>query len=88
MEESSFDIPAPITFAPGDILLICSDGVWECTNPDGEMFGTGQVDELLQELANRDAAGICDGFLDVLDRFRAGQAPEDDITLLIIKALD
>jgi serine phosphatase RsbU (regulator of sigma subunit) len=52
------------------------------------MFGTGQVDELLQELANRDAAGICDGFLDVLDRFRAGQAPEDDITLLIIKALD
>lgn len=87
MEESSFDIPAPITFAPGDILLICSDGVWECTNPEGEMFGTGQVDELLQELANRDAAGICDGFLDVLDRFRAGQAPEDDITLLIIKAL-
>ncbi|MFO7875392.1 MAG: SpoIIE family protein phosphatase, partial [Desulfovermiculus sp.] len=88
MEESSFDIPDPITFSPGDILLVCSDGVWECTNPQGEMFGAEQVDELLQELADRDAAGICDGFLDVLDRFREGQAPQDDITLLIVKALE
>lgn len=87
MEGSSFDIPAPITFAPGDILLICSDGVWECTNPQGEMFGTERVDMLLQELNGRDADGICNGFLDVLDLFQEGQAPEDDITLLVVKAL-
>ncbi|MFP4429518.1 MAG: SpoIIE family protein phosphatase [Desulfovermiculus sp.] len=88
MEKTSFDIPAPITFSPGDILLACSDGVWECANPRGEMFGTQRVDMLLQDLAGRDANGICNGFLDVLDLFQEGQAPKDDITLLVVKALE
>ncbi|MGM0760493.1 MAG: SpoIIE family protein phosphatase [Thermodesulfobacteriota bacterium] len=85
MEESCFDIPAPLAFAPGDILLLCSDGVWECTDPQGEMFGTERVESLLQDLADRDAAAICEGFLEVLTRFREGEASKDDITLLVIK---
>lgn len=88
MAQSSFETPPPLVFSPGDILLICSDGVWECNDPQGEMFGIPRVEQLLQDLANRDAAGICDGFLDVLARFRNGEQRKDDITLLVIKATE
>ncbi len=86
MEHSTFEAAEPIVFDPGDILLACSDGVWECTNPDGEMFGTERVDSLLLELAEVDADGICRTFLQELEHFRQGEAPNDDITLMVIKA--
>jgi len=52
------------------------------------MFGIPRVEQLLQDLANRDADGICDGFLDVLAQFRKGEQRKDDITLLVIKATE
>jgi sigma-B regulation protein RsbU (phosphoserine phosphatase) len=86
MDNSDFKAALPLTFAPGDILLVCSDGVWECTDPEGNMFGTERVDQLLQDLADKDAKTICQEFIHTLEQFRKEEPPKDDITLMVIKA--
>jgi sigma-B regulation protein RsbU (phosphoserine phosphatase) len=75
------------TLAPGDILLACSDGVTECRNSRDEEF---DVRRLSAAAAAAASAGASAGSMlfstlgAVLD-FAAGNAPEDDLTLLVLR---
>ncbi len=86
IEEATYDIETSIIFAPGDILLIGTDGIWETRNMDGEMFGTERVTKLLIDLAHLSAEDISRQFQKELDQFRGEHPRDDDITLMIVKA--
>ncbi len=86
IEEAPYDIETPIIFAPGDILLIGTDGIWETQNTTGEMFGTERVTKLLIDLAHLSAEDISRQFQKELDQFRGEHPRDDDITLMIVKA--
>jgi len=72
---------------PGDVLLIGSDGMWEARDPGGAMFGKERVRDILRGNAHAPAAAIIAALLDVLDEFKDGRPVEDDVTLLVIKAI-
>lgn len=71
------------TLAPGDVLLLHSDGVAEAHDPGRQMFGFPRM----RELMTRHAEGqeLIDGLLEALHRF-TGDAweQEDDITLVTL----
>jgi serine phosphatase RsbU (regulator of sigma subunit)/anti-sigma regulatory factor (Ser/Thr protein kinase) len=69
--------------APGDCLLLYSDGLVEAHDPGGEMFGFPRLRTLMAHAAK---ASAIDGLLAELDRF-TGPAweQEDDITLLALE---
>jgi sigma-B regulation protein RsbU (phosphoserine phosphatase) len=67
------------------IILIGTDGIWEASNPDGEMFGKNRVQSLIRQNASGSAQDIMQAVFNDLNRFRAGKKFEDDVTLVVLK---
>ena len=85
--------PAPryfeqvIQLGDEDLLAFYTDGITESANRRGELFGRERLADLLRRErdAGTPAAEICDGVLKAARRFRGG-APDDDQTVVVIKA--
>jgi len=73
------------SLASGDILAVGTDGIWESANPDGELFGSARVCQLLKEFASLPAEEIIDNILLQVETFREGVPQDDDITLVVLK---
>lgn len=71
--------------APGHVLAIGTDGIWEARNPEGLMFGKQGLQNLMRELHDRPAAEILESILEALRRFIAPLEVQDDATLVIVK---
>jgi len=74
-----------VDVAPGDTVLVMTDGLVEAVNPDGELFGYSRAAEHLATLADRTAAEVVDGMFGVVEEFLGGTQPLDDITLVVVK---
>jgi len=73
--------------APGDSLVLYSDGVPEAQNAHGEEFGEARLLDVLRPASGQSAGGLIGGVFSALDRF-VGDAPQfDDITILIATRL-
>ncbi|MFP5259383.1 MAG: PP2C family protein-serine/threonine phosphatase, partial [Acidobacteriota bacterium] len=68
--------------APGEILLIGSDGLWEARNAADEMFGKQRTREVLADAAPHGPQAVCDALMAALDAFRGAVPLADDVTLL------
>lgn len=75
---------AHCTLAPGEALLVLSDGVTESRAPDGALLGDEAADALLAEPA-ADADALLDRFVAAVHAHAAGDAAADDVTLLAIR---
>jgi len=71
--------------APGQIIAIATDGIWEARNPKGEMFGRDRIQRIIRRNAAKTANDIQDAILNALKRFQKNVKLEDDLTLVIIK---
>ena len=70
---------------PGQIIVIGTDGIWETHNRTGEMFGKEALMEIIRNNYTASARQIVDTVTKALEQFRGDDAPEDDITLVVIK---
>jgi sigma-B regulation protein RsbU (phosphoserine phosphatase) len=71
--------------APGQIIVIATDGIWEARNPKGEMFSKNRIREIIRRNASKTANDIQNAILDSLKRFQRNVKLEDDMTLVVIK---
>jgi sigma-B regulation protein RsbU (phosphoserine phosphatase) len=71
--------------APGDKLVIYSDGLTEAESADGTFFDTGRLRGVLRENASLDATGLHSALLQAIDEFTEGGTIRDDITALVIE---
>ena len=72
------------TLAPGEVMLLHSDGVAEAHDPNGEMFGFPRMQELMKRCVRADE--VIDVMMTELDRFSGpGKEQEDDITLVGVR---
>lgn len=72
-------------FAVGDLLVLASDGFWESTGRDGEMFGMPRLLEVLRRARDLGAARIIDQARQDIERFTAPNKPTDDLTMVVIR---
>jgi sigma-B regulation protein RsbU (phosphoserine phosphatase) len=70
---------------PGQIIMIGTDGIWEMRNQAGRMFGKNALMKIIRDNQTASARQIVDTVTETLARFRGDEAPEDDITLVVIK---
>ena len=69
----------------GDVLLLYTDGVTECGNSSGELFGESRLQSTLARFAHHDAKGILAAIRSALDDFRRDTLISDDVTLVVVK---
>ncbi len=72
-----------ISLKPGTVIAMYTDGVTECTNPDGKEFGPEGIKSFLVSAAGTSTeAG--ERLLGELDNFRSQKELNDDTTIIII----
>ena len=77
-----------IQLAPGDTLILYTDGITEAENNLEEEFGEARLDEKLAGLAGMSAGKVLQDVIDTVREF-AGNAPQsDDITCLVARMHD
>lgn len=67
---------------PGDRLFLYTDGVTEAMNADGELYGTGRLQTILDARANAALEPMIESIFDELAAFSSEQT--DDITMLAL----
>jgi hypothetical protein len=68
---------------PGDLLVLYSDGLVECTNAAGEEYGESRLHALLRDAAGKDPDAIRRSVTDSVAQFLGAGAPRDDLTLVV-----
>lgn len=71
--------------APGESVLIYSDGVSEANNLKEEEFGLERLTDVVRRNLNASAAGLRDKVESALSAFTQTAPANDDITLVIVK---
>lgn len=74
-----------VSLGTGDVLVIYSDGVSEANNLAEEEFGLDRLTEVIKANVARSASAIRDKVESALSAFTGTAAPNDDITLVIVK---
>ncbi|MGE0123516.1 MAG: SpoIIE family protein phosphatase [Vicinamibacterales bacterium] len=73
--------------APGDVLVIFSDGVTEALNPAGEEFGEERLSAELTRHRDAPLADILQAVISAVQTFAAGASQSDDVTVLVARYL-
>jgi phosphoserine phosphatase RsbU/P len=68
----------------GDQIIFFTDGITEASNPEGKLFGTGRLDQVLENCAVQ-AKGLLDSLLRSVEEFAAGHPADDDRTLIVAR---
>lgn len=77
--------PVEIEMAPGDVLALLSDGVYETEDAQGTQFGRERVEQILRERDGGSAAELAADLLAGVRAFADGAAQDDDITMVLLK---
>jgi serine phosphatase RsbU (regulator of sigma subunit) len=79
-EEMALDI------APGDMVILTSDGVVETTNNQREMFGFERLEQVIAVGPQTSATAMLDHLQAALSSFADSADLHDDVTIAIIRA--
>jgi sigma-B regulation protein RsbU (phosphoserine phosphatase) len=76
-----------LSLAPGDILVLYTDGITEPVAADGEEFGRDRLARIINEKSAATANQISDTIVARVCEFTGDVPPHDDRTLIVIKAI-
>lgn len=87
VEDAHSDGVRSMAVAPGDLIVLLTDGFFEYESPDGEMFGSTRVAEIIRANHHRPAREILTAILTAIREFARGAPQLDDMTGLVIRRL-
>lgn len=74
-----------LVVAPGDVVLLYTDGLTEAVNREGERFGRGRLLEVLADALVGSARQIVDVVVESVQAFADPVPLRDDLTALVLK---
>lgn len=74
-----------VSLDPGDLVVVCSDGVTEARNVDGEEFGRDRLVDVLRAAHGGKPDAVLGHLIAAVKQFAAGAAQSDDITVLVLR---
>ncbi len=76
---------SPVALAPGEILLLVTDGILEAASPDGREFGSRAMLDVASLARDGPARDIASRIIAEAKAFTRGQRQEDDLTVVVCK---
>ena len=73
--------------APGDVVVLYTDGITEAMNAREEMFGEERLYEVVRHVNGRNSGEILTNILNVVKEFTGDYPQSDDITLMVVRVL-
>lgn len=74
-----------IQLAPGDLIVMFTDGVTEAINQQEEEFGEERLVKIIQQNRSAEAKQLINKIKDSLRRFAGGVHQNDDITVVVMR---
>jgi sigma-B regulation protein RsbU (phosphoserine phosphatase) len=74
-----------VQLAPGDMLLIYTDGITEACDTTGAPLGSEKLMDIVRNLPTESPAAAANGLLAALQAFRSAAQPEDDESFLLLQ---
>lgn len=83
--ESTYQVEE-VELAPGDMVVMCSDGIIEAANSVGELYGFERVAEAISHAGKRnmDAQGLIDHLFADVEEFALTEERTDDQTVVVM----
>jgi serine phosphatase RsbU (regulator of sigma subunit) len=88
LENGSWEAGQPLSLAPGDLLVLVTDGITEAQAPDGARYQRERLSQVAQRHAAESADRICQAVLSDVAEFVGARSPTDDITIVVIKTCE
>lgn len=79
--------PRALDLAPGDLLGLMTDGIYECESGSGEAFGQERVGALVAAHGDAPMAALVERIVQDADAFARGTPQADDMTILLVRRL-
>ncbi|HEY3382938.1 MAG TPA: SpoIIE family protein phosphatase [Vicinamibacterales bacterium] len=80
------DYPARrLTLAPGDALVLYTDGVTEARNRTDEEYGEARLASLVAGLSDRSSEAVVAACVQAVSIFRGGRTATDDLTVMVVR---
>jgi sigma-B regulation protein RsbU (phosphoserine phosphatase) len=79
---------ADTTLAPGDALILYTDGMVDALDPNGVEFGAQHWVSRVRDYADLPADELCSALFDEVAAFQLGTPQMDDMTLLVMRIVD
>lgn len=76
-----------VTLAPGDVVLLYTDGVTEATDEAGEEYGIEQLTDLLERSETRLASDLMAEVIGEVREFATRGRMDDDTTVVVVRRL-
>jgi len=69
----------------GDLLVFCTDGIFESSDERGSEFGARRACEVVERRRHESVQTIVDAMFDAVMEFRGGAAQTDDMTVVAVR---
>lgn len=86
--DTDFSVTATVQLAPGDSVLLLTDGILEARSPDGEPFGAERSLAILRHFQAQGAATVVQSLYHAVRAFVHNAVQLDDLTILVLKVTD
>ena len=74
-----------ISLAPGDWLIVFSDGVSEALSAGGDEYGEARIVTVVQRNASAEPQQLLEALFADVREFATGAAQSDDITAMVLR---
>lgn len=74
-----------LELSPGDVLVLTTDGFFEWSNPEGEIYGSARLERFVAAYHEVDPATFIQALRDDVLAFARGTPQADDLTAVVIR---
>jgi phosphoserine phosphatase RsbU/P len=85
LPDSEYGPANDFSLAPGDSVLLVTDGLFEWTNSAGESFGLERLRDTILSLSNAPATEMIAGLYERAREFIGDLPQEDDVTIVVVR---
>ncbi|MFA4943935.1 MAG: SpoIIE family protein phosphatase [Lentisphaeria bacterium] len=82
--EAAFPEASELTLAPGDTVLLLTDGLLEAAGPEGDAFGVERTLDLVRRERGRGAAAVIESLFAAVQAFTGTEGIQDDLTAIVV----